>query len=150
VKNSLPSHIIVVLDALDECEQLDSVSRIIKLLTTELKAKTRPLKFFVTSRPESHLRSLFSSRQVKIQTRAFALHDIIVSEVQQDIRLFVENELDQIADDHCEVLDGDPWPETKVIESLVEMASGLFIVAATALKFIRPDKPSVILGIVWQ
>jgi hypothetical protein len=133
------SPILVVLDALDECEENDSVVQIIQLFINGLHGRSVPLRVFVTSRPEYHLRSLFLRPEVSPETCPFVLHEIDRSEVRQDIMRYVEHELTDISRTHREILDGDLWPKQSDIESLVDMASGLFIAASTALKFIHPD-----------
>jgi hypothetical protein len=141
-KIAYSSPIVVVLDALDESEDEDAVSRIIKLLVANLKNRTLPLKFFVTSRPETHIRSTFQSPEVGSKTSPFVLHDIKASDVRHDIQAFVRHELGQIADGCRDVLENDAWPEEHEIEAIVDISANLFIAAATAIKFIRPIRLS--------
>jgi GTPase SAR1 family protein len=142
ISDCFASPIIVVLDALDECEEEAAVSYIIKLLVQKLKGCTLPLKFFVTSRPERHLRSTFHSSDVGLGTYPFVLHDVDPSDVQHDIKAFVHTELKDIADSNKEVLRPDPWPMDQEVEALVFFSAGLFIAAATALKFVHPIRGS--------
>ncbi|KAJ1304310.1 hypothetical protein OPQ81_005470 [Rhizoctonia solani] len=50
VKNTLPESIVVVIDALDECEAKEGTSRILDVLLT--KSEDLPIKFVVSSPPE--------------------------------------------------------------------------------------------------
>ncbi|KAI9777342.1 MAG: hypothetical protein M1839_008950 [Geoglossum umbratile] len=64
----------------------------------------------------------------------FVLHDISRSIVNHDIRVFIKYHFEAIRGErgfHTE------WPGEEAIEALVERASGLFVWAATACRFIR-------------
>jgi hypothetical protein len=133
---------IIVLDALDECEDEDAVLHIIELLVAELANRSLPLKFLVTSRPETNVCSVLQSRQVASRTYPFVLHDIKASDVQHDIHRFIKHGLGQIADRCSPILKHELWPKEDEIGALVRMSTPLFIVAATALKFISPIRGS--------
>ena len=136
----LPSLIMIVLDALDECEEDHAVIQIIELFVQVLRGQSLPLRIFITSRPESHIRSTFLMSEVQSNTRSFILHEIKLSDVQQDIDKFVRHKLTHIATYQSEIVNQKPWPKEAEILALVEMAAGLFIAAATMLKFISPDR----------
>ncbi|CAE6523445.1 unnamed protein product, partial [Rhizoctonia solani] len=53
VKDAMPDHIVVVIDALDECEHREGVEMVLDLLLRH--APDLPLKFLVTSRPEPEI-----------------------------------------------------------------------------------------------
>jgi hypothetical protein len=65
------------------------------------------------------------------------LHNISPSIVEHDIRLFLEDRLQSIGRERC-LRAG--WPGAEIIVQLVQSASGLFIWAATACRFIRDGK----------
>jgi hypothetical protein len=136
----LPHTIVIVLDALDECEDGDAITKIIELFVQTLRGCSLPLRIFVTSRPESHIRSTFYLPEIQPETRPFILHEIALEEVQMDIDKFVRFELGRIARAKAEIFGGEPWPDEVEIQKLVTHASGLFIAAATMLKFICPDR----------
>ena len=140
VGDSFSSSAIIVLDALDECEDEDAVLRIIELLVAELADRSLQLKFLVTSRPEANVCSIFHSRQVASTTYPFVLHDIKPSDVQNDIHKFIEHELGRIADLYLPK--HELWPKEHEIEALARISTPLFISAATALKFISPVRGS--------
>ena len=87
---------------------------------------------FLTSRPEIPVRHGFT--QIPDSERQdFVLHSISPAIVDHDIFLFLEYNLGLIGQDD----DQDPdWPGSEAIRRLVDAASGLFIWAATACRFI--------------
>ncbi|KAJ7850490.1 hypothetical protein B0H14DRAFT_3451885 [Mycena olivaceomarginata] len=82
VKSEMPESVIVVIDALDECDDGDASQQ---FLETLLKlAVDLPIKFFLTSRPEPAIRE-------KMLTPGYSrsvlhLHDIEESIVEADIK----------------------------------------------------------------
>jgi NACHT domain len=133
--------IVVVLDALDESDNEDAVSHVIKLLANPTNRRF-PLKFLITSRPETHIRSMFLSPEIHLGTTPLVLHDMKASDIRQDIQSFVRHELTQIAGDCRDVVIQGSWPQEHEIDALVDLSAELFIAAATALKFIRPIRGS--------
>ncbi|KAN0074911.1 Quinonprotein alcohol dehydrogenase-like superfamily [Elaphomyces granulatus] len=127
-----PSYILVV-DALDECED-DKNIRIILQLLTEARSLTKSrLRVFLTSRPEIPIRCGFS-QVPEVDRNDFVLHNISTEIVDHDIAIFLEHELKVIAQE----LTLDPeWPGEEAIKLLVKNASGLFIWCATVCRFIR-------------
>ena len=67
----------------------------------------------------------------------FVLHNILLAIVDHDISIFLEYNLKVIRQERA--LDAG-WPGEEVIKRLVQSASGLFIWAATACRFIREGK----------
>ncbi|KAJ8063425.1 hypothetical protein OCU04_008644 [Sclerotinia nivalis] len=143
---SQSSRLVVVIDALDECENDDDIRKIIDLLKQfdNLSTTTQriTLRVFVTSRPELPIRLGF--QKISRETlQDVALHDIPSEVIERDISIYLEHELKQIRDD---------WPEEEKFNSLVKMAVPLFIIAATACRFIAhrggdpQDRLNIILG----
>ncbi|CAE6527439.1 unnamed protein product, partial [Rhizoctonia solani] len=56
VKEAFPLNVVVVIDALDECEDATSTRQILDTLS--IKSKGLPIKFVVSSRPEAAIRDL--------------------------------------------------------------------------------------------
>ncbi|TDL19129.1 hypothetical protein BD410DRAFT_450951 [Rickenella mellea] len=129
----ITSPIVIVLDALDECERTDSVAEIIQLLAVELRGFSRRLKFFVTSRPDANLLLTFASQEIAMDSRALVLHQIQPSIVDHDIKLFFSAKLSNIGT----LLGNTTWPSNDDIDELVRMAGGLFIFASTVADFVR-------------
>jgi hypothetical protein len=127
---------ILVIDALDECEDENDIRIILKLLAEFQSVKTVRLRAFLTSKPEIPIRNSF--KQIPIaQHKDCVLHDISRSTVDHDIRILFQNDLRIIAEEQFLDLD---WPGKPIIKHLVLRASGLFIWAATACRFIREGR----------
>ncbi|THU81917.1 WD40 repeat-like protein [Dendrothele bispora CBS 962.96] len=115
---------VIVIDALDECE---NVSEVLKAIVPAIQNKQMPgLKFFFTSRPgknvSSHLEidsQVVNSGNVK----NFHLHNVEKNLVQEDIRKFLKNKLQDVTDEQIQIL--------------VNSSGKLFIYAATTVKYIK-------------
>lgn len=126
-----PSSYILIIDALDECDDDDDIRMIVQLL-----AETRSLQAFVTSRSEEPIRHGFS-QVPHVEHQNVVLHIISPSIVDNDIRRFLQHYLRIVA---AERNLGADWPGSPIVEQLVRQACGLFIWAATAWRFIRNGK----------
>ena len=133
--SSLTSYIFIV-DALDECDSEDDIRMILKLLTEARTLTTVRLRVFLTSRPEIPIRHSFCQTP-ETEYQDFILHNTSLSIVNQDIGIFLRYNLNVIAGERSL---GASWPGEQIIKRLVYSASGLFIWAATACRFIREGK----------
>ncbi|KAG8994590.1 hypothetical protein FRB94_009776 [Tulasnella sp. JGI-2019a] len=129
-----PKPLLVVLDALDECQK-EGAKEILRLLLSEASKIPFPLKIFVTSRPEPHLRSICNHA---INLHKVVLHDIEASIVKGDIRLYLQTSFAEISR-KLDLQMGKAWARHDEIEVLVERAETLFIVAATFTRFAGDD-----------
>jgi hypothetical protein len=127
------SSYILVVDALDECEDVRNVQMIVQLLAEARSQERVRLRVLLTSRPEVPIRHGFSEIP-DVQYQDFVLHRIQSSIVDNDINIFIKDELRQIAQKHRL---HDSWPDARDIAQLVQNACGLFIWAATACRFIH-------------
>jgi hypothetical protein len=134
------SRIVVVIDALDECDREEDV-RIIILLLSQVKHITSvQLKFFLTSRPELPIRLGF--KDISGRYEGLALHQIPEPIVKEDISAFLEQDLAMIRDDYNKSVKSNrrlpaDWPGQTNVQILVEMAIPLFIFAATVCRFVN-------------
>jgi hypothetical protein len=118
---------IVVIDALDECEQEEDIRVILQLLARAKDIKPVSLRILVTSRPEFPIHSSF--KQMSDGTyQDLALHDVPKETIEHDIRLFLEHKLREI---QVQRSLSQKWPTKDQIQALVERAVPLFIFAAT-------------------
>src|ERR1700690_1466666 len=75
---------------------------------------------------------------ISSNTCPLVLHEVSLSDVQHDIRIFVKHGLGEIADECRDILGHESWPKNDEGDTIVQISAGLFIVAAPAVKFIRP------------
>ncbi|KAG9076375.1 hypothetical protein FRC06_009539, partial [Ceratobasidium sp. 370] len=125
VKDALPADLIVVIDALDECDNQDGVGRILNVLLSS--AHTLPVKFFVTSRPEAKI--LDRMRDQGGQHTELRLHELARSSVQDDIRTYLRAKLGSSR----------VTISAANLDILVERSGVLFIYAATVVRYIEDD-----------
>ncbi|EAQ93689.1 hypothetical protein CHGG_01924 [Chaetomium globosum CBS 148.51] len=125
--------IVVIIDALDECDGDKDVKTIISLFAQASVIRSVRLRIFITSRPELPIRLGFKDVQGKYQ--GLALHQIPEQVVEQDISTFLAYELTRIKDEYNgQVPLG--WPGENDIRTLAQMAVPLFIFAATVCRFV--------------
>ncbi|KZP30695.1 hypothetical protein FIBSPDRAFT_978725, partial [Athelia psychrophila] len=128
-----PSSCVVVIDALDECKDDSTISVILAALSRHVE-NLAPLKIFITSRPERNINLGFSDRILHGTTRRFILHEIKLSTVEADIKTCIVAQLEIIRKEYG--ID-QSWPFDVEVDSLSTLSCGLFIFAATAIKFIQ-------------
>ncbi|KAB5593572.1 hypothetical protein CTheo_2961 [Ceratobasidium theobromae] len=125
-KGSIPENLVVVIDALDECEDRHGVKLMLDLLFKFVPSL--PLKFLVASRPEPEIyNKMIAQSYSRVRLH---LHEIEKSLVQADIQLYLNEELRSIS------------PTQSQIEQLARRSGNLFIYAATLVRYIRLDKQS--------
>ncbi|KAK3305090.1 uncharacterized protein B0T15DRAFT_188479 [Chaetomium strumarium] len=132
--------VVIVIDALDECDGDKDVKTIISLLAQANVVCSVRLRVFITSRPELPIRLGFKNVQGKYQ--GLALHQIPEPVVEQDISTFLGYELARIRDEYNgQALQYSKlplgWPGQDVIRTLAQMAVPLFIFAATVCRFVE-------------
>lgn len=128
VHGKLAKNLIVVIDALDECDNTCVVELILDMLFQS--ASHLPLKFFITSRPEPTIRHKMMSQGIASGSILY-LHEMDQSLVQADIEMYLQEELSFMQ----------PTPDQ--IKQLTGLANNLFIYAATAVRYICPSRTTV-------
>jgi NACHT domain len=134
--NGCQSLYVLVIDALDECDDDNNIRTIIQLLAEVQLLERVRLHIFLTSRPEIPIRHGFYQIP-NAQHEDLVLHNISPSIVDHDITIFLEYNLRLIGQER---FPDSAWPGEEVITNLVQRTSGLFIWAATACRFIREGK----------
>ncbi|KAL7915769.1 Pfs, NACHT and WD domain protein [Trichoderma velutinum] len=129
--------IVIVIDALDECELEDDVKLIIRLFNHD---KSLGLRIFLTSRPELPIRLGFSV--IHGQFQDVILHEISKPVIQHDLSVFLRHELQIIRDNYNNTVQEDrhlgrDWPGQSKTDTMVKMAVPLFIFAATICRFLN-------------
>ena len=128
--------LLLVIDALDECDGDEDVRAVVQLFAEVREIKTVRLRIFMTSRSEVPVRAGF--RQIPDnEHQDFALHSLSRSIVDRDIDIFLKHEFRVIK--HERALSTN-WPSEQAIQNMIRKSSGLFIWAATACRFISEGK----------
>ncbi|KAF5319337.1 hypothetical protein D9619_008898 [Psilocybe cf. subviscida] len=117
----LPSYLIVV-DALDEIEAQGGSGFLCGMLETIKKHHLQGLKFLFTSRPDPSVIALFDPSVSKL---VYRLQDVPITSVETDIAKFLQSKLPNLEDQ-------------KELEDMVQLADGLFISAATIVRYLTP------------
>ncbi|KAL7916620.1 hypothetical protein GGI35DRAFT_485739 [Trichoderma velutinum] len=135
--------IIVVIDALDECDREKDIELLILLFSRSSQPAFPKLKFFLTSRPE--LPSRLSFKKIEGAYKDLILHEVPAAIIESDILNFLKFELLKIRNDYNLARPDDlklpeSWPDNHTIKILVTMAVPLFIFASTTCRFIADRK----------
>ena len=131
--SSLKTYVIVI-DALDECTKLGTVEKLIEAIVEF--APDTPLKFFISCRDTTEVRSAFHHNPTYMPT-IMSLHAIERAVVQEDIKLYLHSSLSAIVKKNRLPIH---WPPLDEFNILLERSNRLFIYAATALRYIgAPD-----------
>lgn len=123
VNNTLPAHFVVVIDALDECENENSVGQILDILLAH--NITLPVRFLLSSRPEPEIYPRMMRRVGENPNARLVLHELDTAAVRDDISTFLREELKDV-----------PLTDSQFV-TLVELSGVLFIYAATAARYIK-------------
>ncbi|VDB88566.1 unnamed protein product [Peniophora sp. CBMAI 1063] len=124
---------IVVVDALDECSDETVTS---DLLSKLIDCVDRlPVKFFLTSRPEPHIRENLENIRPDLGDLV-RLHDIEHVIVGNDISRFISHSLHNMRK-KLPIATLPSWPPQADIETLSRLSGRLFVYASTALQYIQ-------------
>jgi DNA polymerase III delta prime subunit len=130
---------LIVIDGLDECASQEGVRRLIDWL----RRNTTPFRFLLTSRPEPEIEVCFQPGDGRIDAWPLSL-----TESKDDIRRYFVKRLEEVWPREQRVVDGGPpeWPLELHLDKLVEKSEGLFVYAATAVRYIGGgDSPKMLL-----
>ncbi len=129
----LPNRLVIVIDALDECDD-NILINILGLLATTLEKYDPPiqtrLRFLITSRPEPSLLQFFTEQPVPF----FDMSAVNSGDREKDICIFLKDELQKLAS--CT-----PYElKEKDIQLLAKISGGLFVAARIAVDFVTFSK----------
>ncbi|KAF3169725.1 hypothetical protein TWF788_010400 [Orbilia oligospora] len=127
--------LVLVIDALDECEEKENIRVIIYLLSQLKNINSMDVRVFLTSRPDLPILSTFK----KLSDDTYedvSLHE--VPKIEHDISLFLRHKLCEIQE-RDELCLPEEWPGEENLEKLVKRAVPLFIYAATLCRFIGDE-----------
>lgn len=134
LKRSESTVVVIVIDALDECEDKDDIRGILQLLPQVQKCKCMYIRIFLTSRPELPIRPVLEENN---NHHGLVLHELSKTVVEKDIRVFLKAKFSEIK--KVRKIAGE-WPGDDTLETLVMRAVPLFISAATICRFVGDEK----------
>ncbi|QRV92660.1 WD repeat-containing protein [Ceratobasidium sp. AG-Ba] len=129
VKDSMPVDLIIVIDALDECDAETGVTNMINVLLAN--APDLPLRFFVSSRPDESIITRMRQTQADGMKMEMRLHELASSIVQADIRTYLKTNLEPCMN-----------VSRFEIDLLVERSGVLFIYASTIVRYVTVTSPA--------
>ncbi|KDR77674.1 hypothetical protein GALMADRAFT_245800 [Galerina marginata CBS 339.88] len=120
-----PLHFLIIIDALDEIDGQGGSEFLRDLLDSINKHRLRGLKFFATSRPDPDLVTHLNSFEDK---QFYRLEQVPTDEAEDDIMTYLNANLPY-------------FKGRKEMNKLVRQAAGLFIYAATVVKYLAGFEP---------
>ncbi|KAG8779942.1 hypothetical protein FRC12_023669 [Ceratobasidium sp. 428] len=125
VAHTFAMGVILVIDAIDECEDKDGVARVLGVLLSY--ASDLDVKFFVTSRPDPKILDQMRSQADRARRSELRLHELDLAIVQQDITTYLRAKLRRANISY------------EQITQLAQRSGVLFIYAATVVRYIEYD-----------
>ena len=119
---------LVVIDGLDECSSREGICRVVEWI----RRNKMTFRFLFTSRPEPEIKTCFTDAPCT-NVRALSL-----TESEADIRRYFVEYLEKVWPTQRRVEEHGPseWPSKSDLSRLVKNSEGLFVYAATAVRYI--------------
>jgi hypothetical protein len=129
---------VIVIDALDECDDRRAISEFIDIVAcaSQDHQMPLPLRFFFTSRVEEHIRCIFAASPALDVTYCLSLQEFSADD---DIFTFLRSRFISIYQQKCRLIGNIslPWPSQRDLDELVEKSAGSFIFAFTLINFVN-------------
>jgi len=127
---------LIVIDGLDECLDKDSQTNLVQLISSSVARYQLPLKFLLVSRPESHINSAIAIAGEQSTISHLELNNDFRPD--EDIRRFLTDKFREIKTCHpFRTRIPTLWPSEQQMDTLIGKASGRFIYASLAVRFIN-------------
>ncbi len=129
---------LVILDAFDECDPPESTTLLSLILGIAYGrfGKPTPLRIFVTSRPESNLKTTFDN-----YCENYHLYDMESSVIREDIRIYLDTAMRPLRRQLRLPDTVECWFTDDELESLCNRAGRLFVYTATAVRILKAKPP---------
>ncbi|TFK31584.1 hypothetical protein BDQ12DRAFT_671754 [Crucibulum laeve] len=129
---------VVVIDALDECNDKQSMATFIEAMTTICSNPgfRLPFRLLLTSRVEEHIQEQFNNPVAQSVINYLSLQSFNATD---DIELYLETQLSAVytTKKHLMIDVSLPWPSYSDLRQLSKNAAGSFIIASTLVGFIK-------------
>ncbi|KAF9444578.1 hypothetical protein P691DRAFT_786500 [Macrolepiota fuliginosa MF-IS2] len=127
---------VIILDGLDECEGESAQCEIIEMISEVTRLRSDlPLLWLICSRSESHLKMTFLRVDFMINCGQEEL--LIDRETREDVDQYLRDGLQKIRIKYRDVITSELWPGERLISRVQYIASGLFVLASSALDYVQ-------------
>ncbi|KAF5346093.1 hypothetical protein D9756_010814 [Leucocoprinus leucothites] len=123
--------LLVVVDGLDECSNSQRQREIAEIITTSAYDQTTPLLWAFFSRPGPQIVAAFNSPHAVSSSTRIELP--VSRDSDPEIFNYLRGELKKISEEHTLPVS---WPSEGELQTLVDLAAGLFIYAVTVVRFV--------------
>jgi len=134
---------VLIIDALDECENEQDIRMILTLLPRLVTVTPLRLRVFVASRPELPVQLGFKRVDGSLH-QDIKLEEAQAGTIENDIRIYFEHQFAEIRENES-VRSFDPlpepWPRSEHIEKLVSLAVPLLVFASTICRYVSERNP---------
>jgi hypothetical protein len=118
----------------DECQGIEAQCDIVEMIGEVVRLKKDlPLLWLIASRPEPHLQYIFSRVDFSIECNKKVL--LIDADTRDDVNRYLRDSFDDIRTKFPLVVDI-TWPSEVQLQRLEDIASGLFGLAATIVRYV--------------
>ena len=127
---------LILIDGLDECEGEEAQCEIVEIIGAfACRCPTSPLVWIVASRAEYWLREAFTQKEIQ---HSFCQEHIEIDspDARRDVGTYLNSEFEKIRRVFAHHFPGDNWPLEREFSELSRAASGMFLFASTASRFI--------------
>ena len=131
-----PVTMVIIIDALDECNDKDQMAAFIEILIRAFTTNPGlPLQVLITSRVEEHISQKLESHAARATVHHLSLQDF---NARDDILIFFRSSFKAIYEENLRVMQNilQPWPSEFNLDLLVKKSDGSFIFAVTLMDFI--------------
>ena len=131
---------LIVIDGLDECDNTEIQSHILRAAATATRRLRRPFRILITCRPEIHIMQTLND-----STFNYSELDLGKRNASHDIELFLNDKFKELKNNHPLTKHGSfptSWPGPDIIAKITENASGQFIYASAIMAYIKSIKSS--------
>lgn len=126
---------LVVIDGLDECSEVDAQCEIVEIIGEVIRLKPDlPILWLIASRPEPHLKNLFSRARDPIECNKEEL--VIDADTRDDVSRYLHDSFDNIRTKFPYVTTTS-WPSEKQFQEVADIVSGLFVLASTIIRYVE-------------
>ncbi|KAF9225142.1 hypothetical protein BS17DRAFT_580275 [Gyrodon lividus] len=125
--------ILIIIDALDECGSSSAREELLKVIASESPCLPPTIRILITSRAEKDIYSVFSPHP------NILAHEIDIKSTanEEDVRAYIHHRMVDIQRQNDLLALPPDWPGEARIDGLAFRASGLFVWASTACRYIE-------------